>query len=270
MAEALAWFDAVFANNGSGYLDEPGPWLGLLFAGLVLLGWPLAALLPRAATLARCGFGLGWLRLLPAAIAPAVLTPLITYALPTDFLPILLGDYLAVHFAVYGVLTAICILILRRRFDGPSDAGGVRWFSLAGAAALVALYSIGAIGTPIDRYLTSFMPIASRVPLIAAVLAGTIPYFVADEYLTRGARAAPGGYAFTKLCFLASLMLAVSLNLPRLFFLIIIVPVMLIFFVIFGLFSTWSYRRTWHPLVGALANALAFAWAIAVVFPVVQ
>ena len=44
----------------------------------------------------------------------------------------------------------------------------------------------------------------------------------------------------------------------------------LLFLIIYGLFSTWAYRRTWHPLVGALANALAFAWAIAVTFPVVR
>jgi hypothetical protein len=74
----------------------------------------------------------------------------------------------------------------------------------------------------------------------------------------------------TKLCFLLSLTLAVMLNLPRLFFLIIIVPMILLFLIIYGLFSTWAYRRTWHPLVGALANALAFAWAIAVTFPIVR
>ena len=41
----------------------------------------------------------------------------------------------------------------------------------------------------------------------------------------------------------------------------------LIFLGIYGLFSTWAYRRTHNPMVGALANALAFAWAIAVTFP---
>jgi hypothetical protein len=34
------------------------------------------------------------------------LTPLILWKLPTDFLPILLGDYLTKHFLLYGALTS--------------------------------------------------------------------------------------------------------------------------------------------------------------------
>ena len=64
-------------------------------------------------------------------------------------------------------------------------------------------------------------------------------------------------------------MLAVALDPGRLFFLIIIVPAMLSFFLVYGLCSSWAYRRTQHPLTGALANAAAFAWAIGVTFPVV-
>jgi len=39
---------------------------------------------------------------------------------------------------------------------------------------------------------------------------------------------------------------------------------------VYGLFSGWAYHRTYHPMVGALANAIAFAWAIAVTFPAVS
>ena len=134
----------------------------------------------------------------------------------------------------------------------------------------VAAYAILVIGLPIDRYVTSFFPIEPRLPLILAVLCGTLPYFAADEWLTRGRTAPRGAYALTKLCFLLSLALAIGLNLQRLFFLIIIVPVILIFFLVYGLFSAWAYRRTHDPLVGALANALAFAWAIAVTFPMIS
>ena len=205
---------------------------------------------------------------MPVALLPAVLTPLILWKLPTDFLPILLGDYLTAHFALYGCLTGAMLWSTSRPEDNARIA--MSWQSLGLGAAAVGLYSIGAIGWPIDTYLTSFWPIPQRMPLILAVLAGTLPYFIADEWATRGAGAAWGGYTVTKLCFLLSLTLAVMLNLPRLFFLIIIVPMILLFLVVYGLFSTWAYRRTWHPLVGALANALAFAWAIAVTFPVVR
>jgi len=88
--------------------------------------------------------------------------------------------------------------------------------------------------------------------------------------LTRDASNARGAYAITKICFLLSLVLAIGLNLNKLFFLVIIVPAILAFFVVYGLISSWVYRRTNHPLVGALANAVAFAWAIVVTFPLVS
>ena len=78
-----------------------------------------------------------------------------------------------------------------------------------------------------------------------------------------------GAYAATKVCFLVSLLIAVALNPQKLFFLVIIVPAILVLFLIYGLFSGWIYRRTNHPLAGALANALVFAWFIAVTFPLV-
>jgi hypothetical protein len=65
-------------------------------------------------------------------------------------------------------------------------------------------------------------------------------------------------------------MLAVALNLDELFFMLIIIPAILVMFIVYGLFSRWIYRGTQHPLVASLANALAFAWAIAVTFPVVS
>jgi hypothetical protein len=263
--EALEWFNQAFDRTGSGYMDTRGPWLGLLYLGLIALAWPLAGLLPVVTQL-PAGAGAGWGRLLWLGGLPAILTPLLLWKLPTDFLPILLGDYLAVHFAVYGFLTAVGLAFTWRRtaiFSARLSRG-----KLAIAAAAVAAYAILAVGTPIDLFVTSFWPNASRIPLVLALLGGTLPYFIADEWLTRGPGAARGGYAVTKLFFLLSLALAVALNLPRLFFLIIIIPVILIFLAVYGLFATWAYRRTRHPLVGALANALAFAWAIAVTFPI--
>ncbi len=277
LEEALDWLDQAFgrpgAASGDRWIDARGPWLGLLYLGLVALAWPLSGLLPRVAA-APVGAGLGWRTLLPLALLPALLTPLILWKLPTDFLPSLLGDYLTVHYAVYGLLTAAGLWFLRRRAGGPFLAGPL----LAGpfpagrflaATGLMAGYCILAIGLPIDRYVTSFVLPAGRAPIMLAVLVGTLAFSVADEWLTRGPGARRGAYAVTKACFVLSLVLAIALNPPRLFFLIIIVPVILLFLVVYGLFSSWAYRRTRHPLVGAVAVALAFAWAIAATFPVV-
>ena len=249
---------------GDGWIDARGPWLGLLYLGLVALAWPLSGLLPRVAA-TPLGAGLRWRTLLPLAVLPALLTPLILWKLPTDFLPSLLGDYLTVHYAVYGLLTAGGLWLLLRRLP----AGRLLSWPYLAATALVAAYCILAIGLPIDRYVTSFALPPGRAPIMLAVLVGTLAYSVADEWLTRGPNARWGAYGVTKACFVLSLVLAIALNPPRLFFLIIIVPVILLFLVVYGLFSGWAYRRTGQPLVSAVAVALAFAWAIAATFPVV-
>ena len=133
-----------------------------------------------------------------------------------------------------------------------------------------AAYCLAAIAIPTDWFVTSYWPTPARLPLVLGMLCGTLPYFAADEYLTRGSRPRRGAYAVTKVFFLASLVMAVGLNFQKLFFLVIIVPAILICFVVYGLFSTWIYRRTNHPLIGALAAALAIAWGIAVTFPLVS
>ncbi len=263
LVEALGWLNQVFKRQGDGWIDARGPWLGLLYLGLVALAWPLANLLPRV-TATPVGAGLPWRRLLPLAVLPALVTPLVLWKLPTDFLPSLLGDYLTVHYAVYGLLTAAGLWLVRRPTGGRAPAA-----PFIVATVLMAAYCILAIGVPIDRYVTSFMLPPGRVPIMRAVLVGTLIYSAADEWTTRGAGARPGAYAVTKACFVLSLVLAIALNPPRLFFLIIIVPVILLFLIVYGLFSGWAYRRTGHPLVGAVAIALAFAWAIAATFPVV-
>lgn len=131
---------------------------------------------------------------------------------------------------------------------------------------MVAFFLLG-VAWPLDRFFTSFVPVWERLPLLLAVLAGTLPYFLADEWLTRGAGARRGAYAFTKLLFLLSLVLAVALDPRGLSFLVLIVPLVLAFFVVHGFFSRWAYRATGSPLVGALGNAVAFAWALSVTFP---
>jgi pimeloyl-ACP methyl ester carboxylesterase len=267
MAETLAWLNEATGRSGSGFLDRRGAWLGLLYLGIVVLGWPLSFLLPQVAA-APLGIALGWPRLLTVAAIPALLTPMILWKLPTDFLPILLGDYLALHFATYGLLTfAAHRLLATPRSDVVTITVDYRKFALAAVAS--AIYCLAAIAVPTDWFVTSYWPTPARLPLALGMLCGTLPYFATDECLTRSARPRRGAYLVTKLFFLASLLMAVGLNFQKLFFLIIIVPAILLCFIVYGLFSTWIYRRTNHPLVGALAASIAIAWGIAVTFPIV-
>jgi pimeloyl-ACP methyl ester carboxylesterase len=295
MVEALRWLNAAFGRQQEGFVDSRGRWLALLFLGIVALAWPLSALLP-AASETPGGANLSWRPLLIAAFAPALLTPLILWKMPTDFLPILLGDYLTLHFLLYGALSGAALVFLNAQYNAQlrharakarnasshfcpaltaemaeqnKNAAKASRTSIAIAALAIATYNIVAFGLPIDAYVFSFLPIPARIPLIVAIACGTVPYFIADEWLTRGVRARRGAYPLTKFCFLLSLGIAVALNPMKLFFLVIIVPAILLLFLAFGLISRWSYNATHHPLPGAVANAAVFAWAIAVAFPMI-
>lgn len=271
-AETLAWLNAAVGRPAVAmpFIDARGPWLALLLAGVLLLAWPLAQALPRVgaevpSTLQRLRWW-RWNGQAPLALLPALLTPLLLWKLPSDFLPILLGDYLLLHFALYGLVT-LALLWLAGRRPPPLPHG--RGLALVVAVLAASAYALLAVGVPIDRYLFNMQPTLQRLPLIGVLCAGTLPYFLADEWSTRDGRAAPGAYFVAKLCFLLSLVLAIALNPPRLFFLAIIVPAILLLFVVYGLFSRWIDQRTRYPAVAATALALAFAAFIAVTFPLV-
>jgi hypothetical protein len=199
-------------------------------------------------------------------IGPAVLTPLILRVVPTQFLPVLVADYVAAHFALYGLLTIGGLRLVGMRQSAATRAP-VRRAALIGAVLAAILYAVVGLGAIIDAWIASFVPVPGRVPVILAILAGALPYFLADEWLTRGSPR--WAYPVSKLAFLLSLALAVGLDPRRLFFLVIIVPAILVLFLIYGVLSTWAYRRMGHPAVGGLTNAVAFAWALGVTFPLV-
>jgi hypothetical protein len=263
-AEAVAWLNAVFRRMGPAEGDGRGRWVAALLLGLTALAWPLSALLPRVSE-RPAGAGLrGWP--LAAAIAgPALLTPLMATQVETRILPVVVGDYLALHFALYGLLTLAAMAAF-----GVLRAAGDRTLrprALALAGTAVAAWGLIAVGGALDAQVSSFWPTPERLPLLGLMLVGMVPYFLADEWLTRGPGAPRWSYAASKLAFLLSLALAVALDLDRLFFLIILAPALVLFFLVFGLFSGWTYRATGHPAAGALANAAIFAVGVASTFP---
>jgi len=264
--EAVQWFDSVFGVHRSApiHVDARGPWILALLAGVVAFARPMAQALPVVAA-PPVGAGLPWRRFWPALVAPMVATPIVLRFVPTHFLPVLVGDYLVAHFAVYGLLTIAALAVVGGAKVTPPSRPGV----LALAAAAMAAYGFIGLVLPTDTYVTSFFPGPERQVIVAALLVGTLLYFFADEWLTRGVGAARGAYPASKLAFLTSLALALALDFERLFFLALIVPVIGVFFIVHGLFSGWAYARVGHPFAAATANAIAFSWAIAVTFPLV-
>ena len=63
--------------------------------------------------------------------------------------------------------------------------------------------------------------------------------------------------------------IAVALDFEGLFFLILIAPVMVLFYLVFGTMGRDSARRA-GPLASGLATGLVLAWALGVSFPLFQ
>ncbi|WP_349361278.1 alpha/beta fold hydrolase [Stappia sp.] len=256
VSEAVAWLNAAFARTQAPPVPARGIWILAVLAGCVLLVRPLAALLPdRAPPHAP----LPGKRFAAALLLPALATPLIAVWVPDGWLPVLVADYLAVHLLIYGALQ---LAVLRA---GGGDLG-LRPTPLALAAgAGLAVYGIFGLGLAFDRYLASFMPHAGRLAIIAALLVGALPFMLADSAM---AHANPKLWkrALIRLAFLVSLGIAVALSFERLFFLVLIIPIVLLFFLVFGLMGRWVEARA-GPLASGLGLAVLLAWSLGVTFP---
>ncbi len=254
LREARAWFDAVFGRESRGQVSATGGPIALLLSGIVILAWPLSTLLPRGKT---TPLPLSPKTFLMAVLIPAALTPVLLSFAETRFLPVLVADYLAAHMFVYGLIS-LGVLI----WYGVS-LGRVAWFS----AFALAGYGIFVFGGAIDRYVASFWPIEPRLWIIAIIAIGALPYMIGDSVVTEGGRARLWRVLSARAAFIASLGLAVALDFERLFFLLIIIPVIILFFIVFGLMGAWVGRRTNSPCAAGIALGVLLAWAIGVSFP---
>ena len=257
---ATDWLNATFGRDKPAETDARGGWILLLLAAITALGWPLTALLPK---------GQGNRTPIPArafstaTLAPAILTPLILAPFDTRFLPVLVADYLALHFALYGAIT-LALLHRAGRLRGQFPARALI------LSLVPAIFGILILGTALDRYVASFIPNAERAVIILALAAGSIPFFLADALLTEGGRASIMRTLAARGAFLASLIAAVALDFDRLMFLLIILPVILLFFLLFGTLAGWIGRRTGLPAIAGMGFGLTLAWALGVTFPLFQ
>ena len=254
LREARGWLDIAFGRESTGSVAMTGGWIALLLFAIVLLAWPLAALLPKGETRAQSPSRGTFLT---ASLVPAIVTPLLLYPADTRILPVLVADYMALHLLIYGLFA---LAILRWR--------GVRFGRLAILPALtLVVFGIGVFGLALDRYVASFVPHAGRIPIILAMAVGAVPFMLADSLLTEGGAAPFWRRLAARAVFLASLGLAVALDFEGLFFLLIIMPIIILFFLIFGLMGGWVGRRTGAPMASGLALGLILAWALGVSFP---
>lgn len=254
--EARDWLNQVFGRNAAPEIGQRGGWTLLAMVAVVALVWPLAGLMAAGPAPAPLPVRLFW----PALVLPAVLTPLLLLPVQTRVLPVLVADYLALHLALMGGL-ALAWLGWRGALAGVLNGRGL--VAGLGLAALL----IAGVGGVLDRYVASFWPHAGRLAIIAALAAGAVAWMLADAVLTGAGRAGWGRMLAVRLGLLASLGLAVALQFERLFFLILILPVIGLFFLLFGLAGGWVGRRTGAPLAAGLGLGLMLAWSLGATFP---
>ncbi|WP_372893147.1 alpha/beta fold hydrolase [Rhodosalinus sp.] len=251
--EAVAWLDAAYERDSAAPVPRTGPWVLVLFASVVALAWPMSHLLParrveREALPPR--------RFALAVAAPAVVAPLLAVPLDVAFLPVLVADYLALHLAVYGVLQ----LGLLARSSVP--LGRV---SPVAAGALL-LWGLAVFGFLLDRYGANFWPTVERGWIILALAVGAVPFMLADALITMGGQAPLWQRIAARGAFFVSLALALALDFEGLFFLLLIAPVILLFYLLYGLMGRWAARSGGAAGPG-LALGLILAWALGVSFP---
>ena len=256
LREARAWLDAVFERESDGPVPVRGGWILLGLTAIVALAWPLARSLPMG----RAPAPLPLRRFLIAALLPALAVPLLLWPVDVDLLPVLVADYLALHMGLYGLIL-LAILGWGGHLRGAFPAR-VWWIGAA-----IALFGIVLLGGFIDRYAVSFVPHPGRLAVIGGLALGALPFMLGEALLTGGGTGRLWRVILARGAFLASLMLAVALDFEGLLFLLIILPVILLFFALFGTMSGWVGRRTGLPAAGGLGLGLVLAWALGVTFP---
>ncbi|MFK7992901.1 MAG: alpha/beta hydrolase [Granulosicoccus sp.] len=253
LKEILVWMDTTYQRSSNTRIASLGGWILLLLAGILLFFKPLANCLPEIPS-ARNNLPVKtfWL----AILMPACITPLLALAPAVQLLPVLVADYLMMHLALYGLMQ---LLIVR------SMLSGVRASALA-AAAVLAIWGIVVFGLALDRYAASFLPTGGRLSVIAVLCLGTIVFMVADSLVTGVGRGPLWRRLVARFTLLASLGIAAAIDPERLVFLLIIFPLLILFYLVHGLMGRWVAQRSGALAAGA-GLGLCLAWALGVSFP---
>jgi hypothetical protein len=133
----------------------------------------------------------------------------------------------------------------------------------ARALALLVFWGL-VFALTLDRVFAAFVPTGPRAPLMAGLMVGTLPFGLADALL---ATAAPlWRRVAARLVVLGALTGAIMAVPTPLGLIFTVLPVLLLFWLVYGTFSRWTGARAGAATAG-LGGALALAWAIAASTP---
>ncbi|MFN4129886.1 MAG: alpha/beta hydrolase, partial [Paracoccaceae bacterium] len=184
-------------------------------------------------------------------VVPFAITPFYQ-----NFLPVLVADYLMLHLALFGVLQ----LALLKAWSGP------RWALPILPVGVLVLWGVLVFGLALDRYAASFWPTPQRLPIIAALSLGAIPFMIADSFATQAGRGTLWRRVTARIMLFVSLGIAAALDPENLTFVLIVLPVFLLFFLVHGVMGRWIVRQS-GPFAAGVGLGLCLSWALGVSFP---
>ena len=252
MREAASWIAAATeAGDPGAPLPRDAPWTALLLAAVIALAWPAARLAGTAGPVRRAPLPRRTAAL--AVLGPAVTAVAAAALLPDGALGLAAFGPLAAFLGVWGAAQSAILWRAGRRLPSPGWRAGAIWlgWAVVFAAAL-------------DRYGASFAPSGPRAGVMALMALGTVPFLAGDALLARGS-----GIALRIAARAAALaaLLGAMLLAPRLGVAFTVLPVAVLFWLVFGLAA-----RPFAAAAGAampLALAIALAWAIASSTPLI-
>ncbi len=250
LVEARDWIAGALGVAPAGRPPATWVWLGLLLTAAVALAWPLAA----AAGPVRHVPSLPWRRTLPALFAP-VLPAVAAAVLMPDLLGLRAVAPVAAFLAVWGGVQGAMLLRMR------PGLGGLR----PGPALVLIAWAVGVFALALDRYGAAFLPTGMRLAPMLLLLPAALLFVWADALLTRGA-----GWPLriaARLLPSAALLGVMFLD-PVLGVAFTVIPVTLLFWLVFGLAARWMAART-GPGTAVPMLGLMLAWAIAASTPMI-
>ncbi len=252
--EAVTWLNEYYGRDQIPPIPASGFWILVLLVTIVFAARPLSYLLPKLEQPVQPVLSTGRFSVL--LLIPAVVAPVLAIWMKPNFLPVLVADHLVVHIGLFGAIQLALLHRYHVPFPKPS------WLGLSA----VVLWGGIVLGFLLDRYVANYGATSGRVWLIVTLAIGAVPFLLADTLVLRGGEEPWWKRVLARLAFLGSLGFAVFLDFDGLFFLMMIMPIIVLFFVVYGLMGRWVAKRQGVTGVG-LGLGLCLAWALGVSFP---
>ncbi len=249
----VLWSATTFSEvaewlGSAAHPQATGPWIAILLLSICTLFWALSQRFPKATPAPKPNVR-------SACLASILSAPIAFLAGLSGLSAIGLSGFgaLALCFGAWGV---VVLAILRPHFRFSSaDA----WVGLA-----LLVWGIGVFALAMDRYAAAFVPTGIRVSLMALLMMPMIVFALADRAIVHGRH--PLVRVLLRFPFLAALLGAMIFGQDGIGMLFTVVPVLVLFFIVYGTMAAWASRDGGILAVGS-ASGVVLAWSIAASTP---